>query len=458
MATAYKPSEVFEIVEHLISRKDAMGRLKKSMAPYIQGGAGIAKTAMVNQLAEKRGARAVPLHLSQLDPTDLTGVPVVQNDGTMRWVPSSKMPARIIQRGKPLSKEYYLKSPFIERAEHIAVYGFDHDGNEIARYNDNDFEDSGLEVEARLVNGGVKVDVKVLDDRVETLEVSEKAIVFLDELSTADEATQNAALQLVEARMVGEYIAPTGAVFIAAGNRTTDGAFVTPMSGPLANRFAHLTMKPDVDEWIEYAMKVGMRPEVIAYVKAFPDVIHDFDDNSFGEGQYAFATPRTLEYLSQNFITPNENNRALVHAMAASIIGQTRAAQFMGYVDVFHRFPNVDEVFAGNDPKIDSDIEPSVRFGFLVSILQNLGNEFNKFKDDGSNEARERWEIGRDNTLQYIMDHFSREAAHFTIHYLVHVIKVPGSYMSKRNGENSEVANKFGKEFTSLSARLNKLR
>jgi MoxR-like ATPase len=77
------------------------------------------------------------------------------------------------------------------------------------------------------------------------------AIIFLDELNSAPPAVQAAAYQLVLNRRVGTYELPKGVDVVAAGNREGDRGVTYRMPAPLANRFVHLEMKVDFDDWQE---------------------------------------------------------------------------------------------------------------------------------------------------------------------------------------------------------------
>src|SRR5262245_54487909 len=63
-------------------------------------------------------------------------------------------------------------------------------------------------------------------------------IVFLDELTRAPMMVQNALLELVLDRRVGEYALPDNCVCIAAGNSEADGGGTQRPNSALANRFS----------------------------------------------------------------------------------------------------------------------------------------------------------------------------------------------------------------------------
>ena len=91
----------------------------------------------------------------------------------------------------------------------------------------------------------------------------ENGIFLIDELPTAPPATQNAFLQLLLTRRVGDYQLPDGWSIIAAGNRLTDSASVYQMPSPVRNRLAHYELEPHLDDWCDWAIKNNLDTSLI---------------------------------------------------------------------------------------------------------------------------------------------------------------------------------------------------
>jgi hypothetical protein len=102
-------------------------------------------------------------------------------------------------------------------------------------------------------------------------------ILFLDELNAAPAMVQASCYQLVLDRKLGEYTLPEGWAIIAAGNRDSDRGATTRMPTPLRNRFVHLDFEVDVHDWSDWAIHVGIRPEVIAFLRFRPELLSAFD-------------------------------------------------------------------------------------------------------------------------------------------------------------------------------------
>ena len=77
-------------------------------------------------------------------------------------------------------------------------------------------------------------------------------ILFMDEMNSAAPSVQAAAYQLILNRRVGTYKLPDNVVMVAAGNRETDKGVTFRMPAPLANRFVHLEMTVDWDDYFDW--------------------------------------------------------------------------------------------------------------------------------------------------------------------------------------------------------------
>jgi MoxR-like ATPase len=119
-------------------------------------------------------------------------------------------------------------------------------------------------------------------------------ILFLDELNAAPAMVQAGCYQLVLDRKLGEYTLPEGWAIIAAGNRDSDRAVTTRMPTPLRNRFVHLEFEVDLQDWSEWAIEAGIRPEVIAFLRFRQELLSAFDRDA-----NAFPSPRSWEFVSR---------------------------------------------------------------------------------------------------------------------------------------------------------------
>ena len=122
-----------------------------------------------------------------------------------------------------------------------------------------------------------------------------KGILFLDELTSAPQMTQAGCYQLVLDRKLGEYVLPDGWVVIAAGNPASERGVHFAMPRPLRNRFVHLDLEAGPDDWCRWAVRARVRPEIIAFLRFKPELLHTADTTSDAN---AWPTPRSWEMAS----------------------------------------------------------------------------------------------------------------------------------------------------------------
>lgn len=237
---------------------DAMLTIKRPT--FVWGPPGIGKSAIVKQIAQRRGIGFIDMRATQKDPIDLRGIPV-EKDGQTKWLPPDDLP------------------------------------------------------------------------------VDGEGILFLDELNTAPPLTQAAFYQLILDREIGNYKLPEGWSIIAAGNLESDRAVTHRMPTPLANRFTHLELMVDLDEWVEWALQNSVRDEVIAYLRYRPDQLHVFDPAS---GEKRFPTPRAWAAVSD--IVGAELVAPVEYATIAGTVGDGSAAELAGFLKIFRKLPSPDSI------------------------------------------------------------------------------------------------------------------
>ena len=150
-----------------------------------------------------------------------------------------------------------------------------------------------------------------------------KGILFLDELNSAPPAVQASAYQLILDRKVGEYELPSGWAIVAAGNRESDRGVVYRMPSPLANRFVHLEMDVDVDDYKEWAFKSGIDERIIAYIGYKNENLFTFDAT---KNEKSFATPRSWEFVDK--VIKSSMNEKLLLGSVGGAVGHDIAVDF----------------------------------------------------------------------------------------------------------------------------------
>ena len=207
-----------------------------------------------------------------------------------------------------------------------------------------------------------------------------EGILFLDELNAAPPLVQAACYQLVLDRCIGEYELPDGWTVIAAGNREQDRAVAHRMPSALANRFVHLDFEVDAVDWSSWAAPAGIAPEVIAFIRFRPALLHAFDPE---RDDKAFPSPRSWEFVSR-LVKAQEGEflkgegRTLFREMVAGTVGVGAAAEFMGFLRTWHQLPTVADILA-NPMEMEVPGEPAT----LFALSEMLGRSMTLENSDG---------------------------------------------------------------------------
>ena len=418
-AFAYEvtPSQLLPLLEHLLSTRDSQGNFKSMASVMIWGAMGIGKTDIVRTLGELWECRIVALHLAQFDPTDLKGIPVRMDDGKVVWVPSSYLPrfTSTELRGVTRKKIEY-DFPY---ATGVMVHIEDENGKTIGRWNDHMNGDLLLKgTTIQFGEGDITIDSeKPLTGKVT---LTDKAIIFLDELSAAVPEVQNAALQLCLDGRVGEYDVPKFVPIVAAGNRETDGAFVHPMSAPLANRFCHVRLTVSTDDWIEYAMLRRVNTQIVGYISwKKGKALMWFDPDKLTEGDLGFPTPRSWCKLSEQM------NDALpepvLNAVITGFVGKGPGQQFIAYRKICEKLPSTDDILQGKKVDMPDELDIGAKYGLAMALCYALEEYHNKYFDetidiDEPEKQKHEWRTATKTFCDFIDKHLGREMTVLCVH------------------------------------------
>ena len=186
------------------------------------------------------------------------------------------------------------------------------------------------------------------------LPTSGKGILFLDELTAAPQMTQAGGYQLVLDRKLGEYHLPDGWVVVAAGNPASERGVHFSMPRPLRNRFAHLSLEPDFEDWCQWAVRAGLRPEIIAFLRFKPALLHHANATS---DVNAWPTPRSWEMASNVLSGFARREKSGFFTGATEIeaqllegtVGPAATTELVAFLRLFRDLPSIDEILLNPD-------------------------------------------------------------------------------------------------------------
>jgi hypothetical protein len=222
------------------------------------------------------------------------------------------------------------------------------------------------------------------------------SILFLDELNSAAPATQAAAYQLILNRRVGAYQLPPKVSIVAAGNRESDKGVTYRMPAPLANRFLHLELRVDYEDWHSWAVKNHVHEQVVGYVGFAKQDLYDFDPKSSSK---SFATPRSWSFVSE-LLEDDDVSEGTLTDLVSGAVGEGLAVKFMAHRKVAKQMPKPEDILSGKVGKSEIK-EISAMYSLTISLCYEL--------QDADRKKVKSWDAMADNFFGFMMDNFPTE-------------------------------------------------
>jgi hypothetical protein len=197
----------------------------------------------------------------------------------------------------------------------------------------------------------------------------EPFVLFLDELNAASHEIQKAFYSLILDQKVGEYRLPKGTLVIGAGNRAKDAAIVKPMPSALINRLAHIHLRADHRQWLDWAVNQGgIHPWVVEYLQLRPD--HLWSEPP--KHEEPFSTPRSWHMLSDalhSFSGTIDNT--LLEALAFGLLSPPHAGQFKGFLKQIQQKHTLAAILKGDAQWPNAPGDRDILY-FLAQSLRGL--------------------------------------------------------------------------------------
>jgi len=187
----------------------------------------------------------------------------------------------------------------------------------------------------------------------------EPLMIFIDEFSKpSSQAVQNMLHPLLNERRIGGMKLHRDSIVVTAGNNMSDGVGDMLKGHSISRMTITPVRKPYWDEYVDYGTRVGFAPELLAFVRQYPQVMASYKDPTQKENNYIY-NPKTPQ---NSYFCPRSGHRAsnilkkrhmiTRGALVASLcgtIGESAARDLIAYVEVSDKLPTWDEVI--RDPK-----------------------------------------------------------------------------------------------------------
>jgi hypothetical protein len=224
----------------------------------------------------------------------------------------------------------------------------------------------------------------------------DNVVLFLDEMNSAAPSVQAAAYQLILNRKVGQYKLPDNVLIVAAGNREADKGVTYRMPAPLANRFVHLEMAVDFNDWFSWAVANNIHKDVVGYLTFAKKDLYDFDPKSPSR---SFATPRSWSFVSELLDDELGEDETTTDLVSGSV-GEGLAVKFMAHRRIASKMPNPTDILAGKVTELQNK-EISAMYSLTVSLCYEL--------KEASDANDKKFDDKVNNFLRFSMDNFDTE-------------------------------------------------
>lgn len=151
---------------------------------------------------------------------------------------------------------------------------------------------------------------------------------------------------------------------ISTGNRQSDRAGANRVLSHLRNRETVLEFETHLDDWSSWALANGVKPEVVAFIRFRPGLLHDFDANRDQN-----PTPRSwVEGVSDVLgVVPAESE----FECFKGAVGEGAAAEFVGFLKIYRKLPNPDAILMNPD-SADVPSDPATLYALSGAISHRI--------------------------------------------------------------------------------------
>jgi len=253
----------------------------------------------------------------------------------------------------------------------------------------------------------------------EMAEAYDNIVLFLDELNSAPPSVQAAAYQLVLNGKIGQYVLPKNVKIVAAGNRETDRGVTFRMPAPLANRFRHINMDVNFEDWQQWAVNNDVHPDVVGYLSFAKQDLFQFDAKTSSQ---SFPTPRSWVFTSDMLKIDGFEQAGSKEQKAevAGAIGEGMAIKFLEHRKIASKLPKPEDVIEGKVKTLDSKVakEISAKYSLVVSLAYELNDIYQKDGVEGP------FKDAINNVVEFSYDNFEPEMVVFFLRTIMKDYKI----------------------------------
>ena len=199
------------------------------------------------------------------------------------------------------------------------------------------------------------------------IEAERPLVVFMDDLGQAPAAVQAALMQLLLSRSINGKPISEHVRFVAATNKKSDRAGVSGILEPVKSRFSTIVyLEARTKEWLGWAARSGIRPEILAFMDFKPDALHKFVPTAEISNS---PSPRMWSKLSR-MIDADFSEEALI-ACINGAIGSAYGGEFYSFLRVAQKLPNPD-LMIKNPTEAKIPTEPDILHALIGALAARV--------------------------------------------------------------------------------------
>jgi hypothetical protein len=253
----------------------------------------------------------------------------------------------------PMNRYFLRGEPGIGKSSLLKTLGASLPSHEIA-YIDVPNMDLG-DIAMPVINHENKTTAYYPNSRFK-VHLGKPVITMLDEYTKGADPIKNMLHPMLEVAnpRLGDIALDPRSITFLTGNLSSDGVGDN-LKAHSMNRIIPLHVrKPDADEWIGWAINNDIAPEVIAWVKQFPQSMASYLDEAQQDnpyifnprkgGQTAFVSPRSLERVSNIVKVRSQlDTDSLICAMSGAV-GESASRDMQAYIEFSDQLPTWEGV------------------------------------------------------------------------------------------------------------------
>lgn len=217
-------------------------------------------------------------------------------------------------------------------------------------------------------------------------------VLFLDELTTADEAQVQPALGLTDdSRNIGEYTLPEGWMVVAAGNGPDCSNFLRLDDMTISRFFVYDIAYNFQSDWRGYANRNGVESDIIAFLNFSPTSCMRMESTENDISGKLFPCPRSWERLSNELKIRRATGRPVMQSemaqFAGRVVGLKAAREFQAFTAYAEKVKySPKKIIAGTEEPPSADIEKQVYFIVLQNCMKLV---VRMVEEDGASDGDE---------------------------------------------------------------------